>query len=224
MSPRPSARALCIISQAAGASTPGGKVRAPPRGGGGRDEPRVAIEESPGAPGPLAGIVDADARRAHDARCGRALARVFEPQLITEQVGAIQPPIDAQRAAQETGSPGALLQVSERLEGAEQHRVRYARACGDDVQTVPEAVDEINVRVTCGAEHDLGASRAPARGMGREITRTEIGLGLDDPARAHGAAVAMHQMHADQCPRDGERAALEKAACGFSAAAHRATA
>ena len=72
------------------------------------------------------------------------------------------------------------------------------------------------------AEHHVGAPRAPARGMSREIMRAKICLGLDDASGAQRATVIVHEMHADQCARDGERAAFEKAARGFLAAIHRA--
>ena len=46
--------------------------------------------------------------------------------------------------------------------------------------------------------------------MSCEIARAEIGLRLHDASRAHGVSVIVHEVHADECARDGERAAFEK--------------
>ena len=71
------------------------------------------------------------------------------------------------------------------------------------------------------AEHHFGAPRAPARGVGCEIARAEIGFRLDDASRTQRVSVIVHQVHADQGAGNGERAAFEEATLRFATANHR---
>jgi hypothetical protein len=71
-------------------------------------------------------------------------------------------------------------------------------------------------------EHDLSACGAAAGGVGREIARPQIRLGLDDSAGAHAIPIVVHQVHADEFAGDGQSAAREKGAREFFATGHRA--
>ncbi len=75
------------------------------------------------------------------------------------------------------------------------------------VYAVPEAVDEVDICVAGRAEHDLVAGSSASGGVCGEVLRPLIGLNLDDSAYATGAVVVMHQMHAEQIPRDDQCAA-----------------
>src|SRR5262249_35069352 len=111
----------------------------------GRNVRRVAIVEAPRAPCPVTRVINTDACGARGAGPGRAAGRLPEPQLIAQQVDTVQAAIDVQRTAQQTRAPGPCVEPAQRLERTQQHRVRHARGAGDDVEAVPEAVDEVYV-------------------------------------------------------------------------------
>src|SRR2546430_12442241 len=75
--------------------------------------------------------------------------------------------------SQEPRTAGAAGDALERLERAQQHRVWHTDRAGDHVQTIPEAVDEIHVRVPRRPIHDFGARGAAPGGVRRGIA--EIG-------------------------------------------------
>ena len=58
---------------------------------------------------------------------------------------------------------------------------------GDGVDAVVEAVDEVDVGVAWGSEHDFGAWGAAFGGVGREVVGAEVGFGFDDAAGAEEA-------------------------------------
>ena len=94
---------------------------------------------------------------------------------------------DIERASELAGTGEVGVPIIQRLGGADKHRLRVAGRAGDDVEHVVHAVDEVDIGVTCGAEHDFGARGATFGGMTGEVVGADVGFGFDDS----GAALCM---------------------------------
>ncbi len=149
----------------------------------GRDVVRGFVEEPPGSLGPVAGVIDTDACCAPDAHARHGL-RPFDPERITEKACAIEAAVDVHCAAKKAWAPSFVRNVGDWLQRTEQYRLWHAFTPRDDVDAIPEAVDQIHIGAAGGAEHHLGALGSPARGMRCQIVRTQVRFGLHDPADA----------------------------------------
>src|SRR5215813_2083549 len=114
--------------------------------------------EAPRLVGPAARVVDVDPRSAGDLARHDAVAREPEARAL-DDVLAVLGPVDAESAAELSGPGGGARVAALELAGAHQHRRREAGLPGHQVETVPHAVDEINVRASGLAEHDRAARR-----------------------------------------------------------------
>ena len=87
-----------------------------------------------------------------------------------------------------------------RCHGTDQDGFRNAHSPSHDVQAVMHPVGEVDVSMPRRPVHDLVTRRAPSAGrMTREISRTAIGLHLDDDPRRHRAVGrAIHEQAAEQ--------------------------
>jgi hypothetical protein len=132
---------------------------------------------------------------------------LLDPQPLLQQVHAVQRSIDAQGTAEQPRAPCLVVDAFDGFERAQQHRLRHPFFARDHVEAVPETIDEIHVGVPRRTEQDGVARGLAASGVRGEILGAEIGLGLDDPADAAHAGDSMHEVHADELPRDDERAA-----------------
>src|SRR5262249_7808246 len=112
----------------------------------GADVRRIPVKKSPRLAGPVPGLVHADALAAREPRPGIG-GRWFDPQWGLPQVGAVQTPIYVHCPAKQAGAVRPVGNAGDRLESANQHRVRDAFGGGHDVEAVPEPVDEIDVCV-----------------------------------------------------------------------------
>src|SRR5688572_24375111 len=109
------------------------------------------------------------------------------------------------RAAKQAGTVRRVVDAGNRLQPANEHRMRHASGGSHDVEAVPEAVDEVDICMTRRSEHDLGALGPAARGMCSQIPRALVGLGLDDPPDLPAGRAGVDQMHAEEVARDQER-------------------
>ena len=130
---------------------------------------------------------------------------MLDPKAACTQIGAVERAIDSHRTAQQSGAPGLVCDALNGLEGAQQHGVWHAFARRYDVHAIPEAIDEINVRMSGRAEHDFRPLRASTGRVCREILGAHVGFGLYDAADAPSVAVVVDQVHADELARDKER-------------------
>ena len=73
----------------------------------------------------------------------------------------IKPPIDLQRPAEQARPLRAALDISDRLERADQDRRGMSLGLGDHVHAMMDAIDQVDVGEAGRTEHDLGA-RGPA--------------------------------------------------------------
>jgi len=180
---------------------------------------RIALHiEAPGPYGILAGVVDPDAGALPDAFAWRQGA-ACDPEIRTAEVGAVlttghgeslaQLPWTAHERGQALhAAPLAHgLDASDRLQGAEEHGLGAARRLADDVEHVVDAVDEVHVGVTRGAEHDLVARGAAMPGMAGLVLGADVGLGLDDAPGKHAALDAATEDAAEELAGDAEGAA-----------------
>ena len=74
------------------------------------------------------------------------------------------------------------------------------------------SVDHVDVGVPGRAEHHSRAFGEPARGVCREVVRTEVGLRLDDAPHALDARNDVHEVLAEELPRDEDRVAVVESA------------
>jgi len=136
--------------------------------------------------------------------------RALDPEDVAAKILAVECAIDAQCPAQQSGPPGLVDNSADRLQRANQYGMRCACLSCDRVQAIPEAVDEVDVRMPWRAEHDLGARCASSGGVGREVGRSLISLGLDDAADTFHAAIIVNQVFSDELARDCQGAARGK--------------
>src|ERR1043165_258593 len=133
----------------------------------------ITDPEAPGFVDPLLGVVDADARAASDSS-GRNLFKVFDPNSIAQEIGAVEPSIDPHGDAEFAGTVGKIvirvrmparshdLESFNRLDCADKNRMRYIGDVADDVELVVHAVDEINIRNAARSVHRLSAFCPPS--------------------------------------------------------------
>src|SRR5690606_14127517 len=80
----------------------------------GRDVRRIAIEEAPRLVRPIARVVHADARAAHDTRSNESSGS-FDPERIAEEVRTVQRAIDVERAAEQPWAVRRIVDAAHRL-------------------------------------------------------------------------------------------------------------
>jgi hypothetical protein len=145
---------------------------------------------------PVARVIHADARPTRDTERA-AHGGLLEPQAVAAEVRGVQAAIDVHCPAEKTGPPARPVEMRDRLESAQQDCVRRAFRARDDVQAVPETVDQVHVRMARRAVHDARARRQAPRRVRREVARTLVSLGLDDSADAQQLAVPVHEVRPD---------------------------
>ncbi len=128
--------------------------------------------------------------------------RPLDPQRGLPQADAVQLSIYMHGAAEQPGAVRRVVDARDRLQRADQHGVRNAGGGSHDVQAVPEAIDEVDICMTGRPEHHFRALRAAARGMRRQIARSLVGLGLDDPPDLAASGTGVDEVHAEQVARD----------------------
>ena len=117
-------------------------------------------------------------------------------------------------ARQRRPGPQVLsVTLRDRLERANQHGLRDARPPGDDVEAVPEAIDEVDVGMAGRSEHHLGplgpaAAECAARSSGPRYAS----VSTMRPMR-RVPAVVVYQVHADELARDEQRISVVE--CGL---------
>lgn len=171
-----------------------------------RDEAAPLDIEAQQAPRPMTCVIDADSRPPGDLEWQRVARR--QEQRVADEIDTILAPIDVQGAAEETWSLRTAFDVRNGLHGAQQHRGGAAVRFHHDVHAVVNAVNEIDIGVAGWPEHHLGARRAAAGGMCRQIMRPEICLDLDDTPDAYDATRAVHDVLAEQRMRDRDCVAV----------------
>ena len=97
---------------------------------------------------------------------------------MNRQINPVQTPVDLQRAAK---PPGTIDQYAIDFDRTNQHGGRKLLLFCDHIQTMVHAIDEINVRHTAPAEHDVGSTRSSLRRMAGLVTWADIGLNLNNP-------------------------------------------
>jgi hypothetical protein len=100
--------------------------------------------------------------------------------------------------------------------------MRYPGESGHHVEAVPHAIDKVDIGMAGRTEHNLVASGAASGGMGGEILRPLVGLGLDDlpdlaVASAGTRRAYVDQVHADELTGYDQRAASVEGARKFGA-------
>src|SRR5690606_8675065 len=108
----------------------------------GRHVGRIPTEESPRLLCPVARIVHADSRGAHDAWLSIVGAgRFLDPECIAEQVRSVVSPVHVHGPAQQTRAVSLVFDALDWLQRAQQHRMWHAVRGRDHVHAVPKAVD-----------------------------------------------------------------------------------
>jgi hypothetical protein len=135
----------------------------------------------------------------------------------------VQPAIDGQRLAQLgwpieqvavllSGAPGShYLHTFHGICRPDQHRRRKTCSLCDRIQTVVQAVNQIDVGQAAGAIHGPVARAGAAGGMAGQIVLTHVSLDLADTA---GQPLPIHHAHqgaSQQVARDIQGWALKKA-------------
>ena len=89
--------------------------------------------------------------------------------------------------------------------GANEHGVRLSGRPGDHVEVRVESVDQEDVGVTGGPEHDLGSRGAtPADAVRRDVFGPSVRFGFDDSPRDASRGRAAHEHLADAVVRHGQ--------------------
>lgn len=92
----------------------------------------------------------------------------------------------------------------EGFEGADEDGFSAAFGTGDSVCAVVEAVDEVDVGVSHGAEEDAVAVGLADVGVGGRIMGAEIGFGFDDATEGGLVALEVGEVAAEQLFGDGD--------------------
>ena len=172
------------LDRGAAGRPPGVPSRWTGRAGSSRSLPvrlRSRLNAAPTRPGPAA---------------SRAAGRARDPGLDALDIGGAERAPAAQLGLDPRGAD--RVDPLERLDGADQDRVRRADRAGHDVETVVHAVHKIDVGPARLAVHRPAPGGLAEAGVGRPVVRPEIGLDLDDPPdppadrarRARGASRA----------------------------------
>ena len=131
-------------------------------------------------------------------------------ELIAEQILPVQTPVNRQGLTQQpraTGLPGNPLH---RLHGPDQDCRGMAFRLGDHVHAAVHPVDQVDIGIAGRPKHRLRANRTPPARMRSLVMRANIGLDFNNTSDARTSRQDMHQIGAQQFPRDGHRVALVK--------------
>lgn len=113
--------------------------------------------------------------------------------------------------ASSRGSPPTHdLDAVERLQRADQDGARVIDGSGHGVHTPVDAVDEVHVRDAWWSVQRRRTLGSAGSGVTGKIVLTDIGLGLDNPARDHSLARAALENGPKQLARDDFRFAREE--------------
>src|SRR5437667_7133827 len=89
-------------------------------------------------------------------------------ETVTEQIMGVETLVDAHRAAEQTGALGPALDISHRLDRAQQDSSGVAFAFRDDVHAVVHPINEVDVSMPRRTKHDFGSLSQPLGRMGSQ--------------------------------------------------------
>ena len=136
-------------------------------------------------------VIHANARAFDDGKCFREF-RFGDEKIVAQQIVPVPAAVNFHRTAQQSWPVRSVRNISHRLQRAQQNRRAIAGALCHDIHAMMHAVNQIHIRKTRRAEHDLGSFGDTFRGMRRQIMRAEIRFDLDDFSDALQAAVSMN--------------------------------
>lgn len=168
---------------------------------------------NPEPKGQASGAGDADAGAGGDPEIAWSVRRA-DDERSRREVGAVVGQRDAEGAGDVAGPgrhpgrvggdaapPGHRPPPGERLQRADQHTARPARAPGDGVQAEVHPVSPEHVGVPALAVEQRVARRAEGR-VGGGVLGTQIGFGLHDPPGRHHAVAATQEDAAEEVAGD----------------------
>ncbi len=156
----------------------------------------VFLPKPPGQQGIRPRIVDPHAGAGQQIGCGCGYGRLTDPEARTLEGFRVEVAGDTQGLCQSPGAcreGGLYLRVFAplahqgqpygRRDGPHQDGIGFAALVGNDIEQLMDAVAEINVSMSAGAKHDLGALRESVLvGMTGAVVLVGVGFGLANDA------------------------------------------
>ena len=119
--------------------------------------------------------------------------------------------LDDFESAREFARAGKIsLPLIERFGRADEHGLCFASFTRDNIEHVVHPVDEVDVRMTSRAEHDLGPFCPAFGGVGSKVIGAEICFGFYDARPVLLAPNTMHENCSDQSARKLDRVLMKK--------------